>query len=248
MSKRRLCILGGCGGIGRGVVTAAIAEGYDVAVMDLRPALERHAVPASVQAIEIDGADEASVASAFGRIEAGWGALDGFVNAAGFLVKRRNLIDTPADEFDVTIRGNVRTAFLASGPAIRLLEKGSSPSFVNIVSGLGAFIRPQYGAYAASKAAMIAMTKSLALEHAPAIRVNAVGPGAVDTAFLRGGTGRSGENEAPSMDIDAYGAMIPMKRIAVVEDVVGPIMFLLGPQSAYMTGQTLWVNGGAYMP
>ncbi len=248
MSKRRLCILGGCGGIGRSLVAASLAAGDDIVVLDLKSALDRHPVPAGVRSIEIDGSDEASVDSAFDKVAARWGALDGFVNAAGFLIQRCNLIDTPVDEFDTTIRGNIRTAFLASGPAVRLLEKGDAPSFVNVTSGLGAFVRPQYGAYAASKAAMIAMTKSLALEHAPRIRVNAVGPGAVDTAFLRGGTGRSSENEAASMDIDAYAAMIPMKRIAVAEDIVGPVMFLLGPQSAYMTGQTLWVNGGAYMP
>ena len=80
------------------------------------------------------------------------------------------------------------------------------------------------------------------------MRVNAVGPGAVDTAFLRGGTGRSDETGTPSLDIDAYSAMIPLKRIAVPDDMVGPVLFLLGDDSRYMTGQTLWVNGGAYMP
>jgi len=78
--------------------------------------------------------------------------------------------------------------------------------------------------------------------------VNAVGPGAVDTAFLRGGTGRSDEDGATNLDIAGYSAMMPLKRIAVPDDVVGPVMFLLGPDSAYMTGQVLWVNGGAYMP
>lgn len=248
MTRRRLCILGGCGGIGRSLVTAAMTADYDVAVMDLESALVRHTPPAAVLAIEIDGADETSVDRAFKALSAQWGALDGFVNSAGFLISRRNLTDTPIDEFDATTRGNIRTAFLAAKAAMPFLEKGEDPSFVNIASGLGALIRPQYGPYAASKAAMIALTKTLALEHAPKIRVNAVGPGAVDTAFLRGGTGRSGENEAPSMDIDAYATMIPMKRIATVEDIVGPVMFLLGTQSAYMTGQTLWVNGGAYMP
>jgi NAD(P)-dependent dehydrogenase (short-subunit alcohol dehydrogenase family) len=129
-----------------------------------------------------------------------------------------------------------------------LLQRGNAPSLVNIASGLGSFVRPQYGPYSASKAGMIALTKTLALEHAPAGRANAVGPGAVDTAFLRGGTGRSEERNAASIDIAAYSAMIPLRRIALPDDIVGPVMFLLGAQSAYMTGQTLWVNGGAYMP
>jgi NAD(P)-dependent dehydrogenase (short-subunit alcohol dehydrogenase family) len=119
---------------------------------------------------------------------------------------------------------------------------------VLMVSGLASHTRPGYGPYAACKAAMVSMTKTLALEAAPAIRVNAVGPGAVDTAFLRGGTGRSDEDQAPRLDVDAYAAMIPLKRIAVAGDVVGPTLFLLGPDSAYMTGQVLWVNGGAFMP
>ena len=119
---------------------------------------------------------------------------------------------------------------------------------VNVVSGLGAFVRPGYGLYGAAKAAMIHLTKTLALEAAPAVRVNAVGPAAVDTAFLRGGTGRSDEAGESSLDMDAYVRMTPLERMAVAEDVVGPIMFLLGSDSAFMTGQTLWVNGGGYMP
>ena len=129
-----------------------------------------------------------------------------------------------------------------------LLEKGSAASLVNIASGLGAYIRPQFGPYAASKAGMIALTKTFALEHAPRVRANAVAPGPVDTAFLRGGTGRSSEDGAPTIDVAAFNATIPLRRIALPEDVVGPVMFLLGSDSGYMTGQTLWVNGGAYMP
>jgi len=248
VSKRRLCILGGCGGIGRSLVAGALARGYDVTVMDLKAALERHPPPPSTFAVEIDGADEASVARAFATVSSRSGALDGFVNAAGFLIEKHALAETSAHEFDVMIAGNLRTTFLACKAAMTLLEKGDAPSLVNIASGLGAFVRPHYGPYAASKAAMIALTKTLALEHAPRVRVNAVGPGAVDTAFLRGGTGRSDENGAPSLDIDAYSTMIPLKRIALPDDIVGPVMFLLGDDSRYMTGQTLWVNGGAYMP
>ena len=248
MSKRRLCILGGCGGIGRSLVAGALGAGHDVAVMDLSAAIARHPPPSGTLVIEVDGADEASVSRAFGTITARWAALDGFVNAAGFLIEKHALAETSAHEFDVMIEGNLRTTFLACKAAMALLEKGNEPSLVNIASGLGAFVRPHYGPYSAAKAAMIALTKTLALEHAPRIRVNAVGPGAVDTAFLRGGTGRSDEAGAPSLDIDAYSAMIPLRRIAVPEDIVGPVLFLLGADSRYMTGQTLWVNGGAYMP
>jgi NAD(P)-dependent dehydrogenase (short-subunit alcohol dehydrogenase family) len=248
MSARRICIVGGCGGIGRSVVKACLDEGDQVAVMDLQSSLDRHPPPAGTLAIAVDGSDEASVTAAFNIIKERWGALDGLINAAGFLIAMRPLAQTQAAEFDTTITGNLRTTFLVCKAAMALLERGDAPSLINIASGLGSFIRPHYGPYAASKAGMIALTKTLALEHAPTVRANAVGPGAVDTAFLRGGTGRSEERNASTLDIEAYSAMIPLRRIAVAEDIVGPVMFLLGAQSGYMTGQTLWVNGGAYMP
>jgi NAD(P)-dependent dehydrogenase (short-subunit alcohol dehydrogenase family) len=248
MTRRRICVLGGCGGIGRSLVTALLANGDDVAVLDLASAIDRHPPPSPVMTIAIDGADEASGAQAFGQIATRWGALDGFVNSAGFLIEKRKLADTPASDFDITIAGNLRMTFLACKAAMALLEKGNAPSLVNIASGLAALVRPDYGPYSATKAAMIALTKTLALEHAPRVRANAIGPGLVDTAFLRGGTGRSDEGKPINVDVSIYNAMIPMGRIAVPEDLVGPVMFLLGKDSAYMTGQTLWVNGGGYMP
>jgi NAD(P)-dependent dehydrogenase (short-subunit alcohol dehydrogenase family) len=140
-----------------------------------------------------------------------------------------------------------RRSWPATRP-FRCLTAGQGASLVNVSSGLAQFVRPNYGPYAAAKAAIIALTKTLAHEHAPRVRCNVVSPGAVDTAFLRGGTGRSDEDGVPTIDMAAYAAAIPLKRMAVPQDVVGPILFLLGPASSYMTGQSLWVNGGAYMP
>ena len=237
----------GCG-IGRNLVARGLSAGYDVAVMDLEAALARHVPPPGTIAIYVDGSDETSVDRAFEALRRHWSALDGFVNAAGFMIARQPLSETSTDEFDITTKGNLRTTFMVCKAAIKLLENGEAASLVNIASGLGAYIRPQFGPYAASKAGMIALTKTFALEHAPRVRANAVAPGPVDTAFLRGGTGRSNEDGAVTIDAATYAAMNPMGRIAVPEDIVGPVMFLLGPDSAYMTGQTLWVNGGAYMP
>ena len=72
-------------------------------------------------------------------------------------------------------------------------------------------------------------------------------PGAVDTAFLRGGTGRSHEDAPARFNPQSYGQFVPLGRIAQPQDVVGPILFLLNPAAAYMTGQTLYVNGGTFM-
>jgi NAD(P)-dependent dehydrogenase (short-subunit alcohol dehydrogenase family) len=140
-------------------------------------------LPPDTLAIDIDGSDEASVDQAFEAVGEHWGALDGFVNAAGFMIERHPRSETSLDEFDITKKGNLRATFLACRAAI------------------GAYIRPQFGPYAASKADMIAVTKTFALEHAPRVRANAVAPGPVDTAFLRGGTGRSNEDGASTIDI-----------------------------------------------
>ncbi len=244
----KVAVLGGCGGIGRSLVAALLAQGDEVAVLDLQVSLDRHPPPTGVLALVVEGSDAASVEAAFGAIRSTWGSLDGFVNLAGFMIGLRPLRDVPVADFDNVLEGNVRTTFLACTAAMPLLEAGKDASLVNIASGLAQFVRPGYGPYAASKAAMIALTKTLAHEHAPKVRCNVVAPGAVDTAFLRGGTGRSDETARSTLDVAAYSAMIPLKRIAVTEDIVGPILFLLGPASRYMTGQCLWVNGGAYMP
>ena len=244
----RVAVLGGCGGIGRSLVAALLAQGDNVAVLDLPASLERHPPPDGVAAIPVDASDAASVTDAFAAVEAMWGALDGFVNLAGFMLGMKPLRDVTPDAFDTTVDGNLRSTFLACTAAVKLLDKGEAASLVNVSSGLAQFVRPHYGPYAAAKAGMIALTKTLAHEHAPKVRCNVVAPGAVDTAFLRGGTGRSGEDGQTTIDIAAYSAMLPLKRIADADDIVGPILFLLGSGSRYMTGQSLWVNGGAYMP
>jgi NAD(P)-dependent dehydrogenase (short-subunit alcohol dehydrogenase family) len=245
LGLRRLAILGGAGGIGRALVARAVTEGWQVHVLDLPASLDRHGTPDGVAAIPLDGKDEASVAAAFAQLPE---ALEGFVNLAGFVAAMKPLADIEPEFWDEVIAGNLRTAYLTARAALPLLARGAQPAMVQMVSGLAAFTRPHYGPYAASKAAIVSLTKTLAIEAAPAIRVNAVGPGAVDTAFLRGGTGRSDEAAPLRLDVAAYSATIPLRRIGVTEDVVGPVMFLLGPGSAYMTGQVLWVNGGAYMP
>jgi NAD(P)-dependent dehydrogenase (short-subunit alcohol dehydrogenase family) len=244
MKGRRLAVLGGAGGIGRALVARALADGWHVTVLDLPASLARHPPPPGVPAVPLDGSDAAQVARAFG----GLGPLEGFVNLAGFASPGAPLAETATETWDEVVAGNLRTAFLTARAALPLLRAGDRGAMVQMVSGLAAFARPGFGPYAACKAAMVSLTKTLALEAAPAVRVNAVGPAALDTAFLRGGTGRSNEDEPVRLDIAAYTQSIPLRRFGTAEDVAGPTLFLLGPDSAWMTGQVLWVNGGAYMP
>jgi len=243
--KRKIVALGGAGGIGRALVARLLAGGDEVCVIDLPASLERHQPPCD--AIPVDLQDEASVLEAAASLKALWGGMDCFVNLAGYNSLTLPVAETDTSYFDDVLSGNLRGTFLAAKAFLPLLD-GPAPAVVNVTSGLGSFIRPNFGSYAAAKAGVIALTKTLALEWAPRVRVNAVGPGAVDTAFLRGGTGRSDERANEALDFGPYIAAIPLKRLAEPADVVGPILFLLGPDAAYMTGQVLWINGGAYMP
>lgn len=240
MSARRIALLGGAGGIGRVLAEELTAQGAEVITLDLPGSLDRHGI---TDGIAIDVTDDSSVAAAFGQIG---GTIDGFVNLAGYNTALTPLAEMETAYFDDILNANLRGAFLAARAAAPLLAEGGS--MVNIASGLASHVRPGYGAYSASKAAVIAMTKTLALELAPRLRVNAVAPGLVDTAFLRGGTGRSEESGDSIVNLDAYKAMTPLNRVAVPQDVTGPVRFLLGPDSGFMTGQVLWVNGGGYMP
>ncbi|MCO6384848.1 SDR family NAD(P)-dependent oxidoreductase [Oceanicola sp. 502str15] len=245
MSARRIALLGGAGGIGRVLAAELLAAGDEVLTLDLLASLERHGISGGV---EIDVTDEASVDRAFSKLGT---ALDGFVNLAGYNTELTPLGEMDPGYFDEIISANLRGAFLAARAAAPLLaraEGGELGSMIMITSGLASHVRPGYGAYSASKAAVIAMTKTLALELAPKVRVNAVAPGLVDTAFLRGGTGRSAEDAESIVNLDSYKAITPLDRIAQPADITGPIRFLLGPDSSFMSGQVLWVNGGGYMP
>lgn len=237
-----LAILGASGGIGRALTTRAVREGWTVTALDLAASLNAHPAPEGVTSVAMDLREPASVAGAF----AGLGPLGGFVNLAGFVSPLRSLGDTSLETFDEVITGNLRGAFLAAQAALPRLREGGG-AMVNVASGLGAHARPGFGPYAAAKAGMISLTKTLALEAAPDVRVNAVGPSALDTAFLRGGEGRPERDPFP-IDLDALARATPLGRIAEPDDVVGPILFLLGQDARFMTGQVLWVNGGGYMP
>lgn len=244
----RLAVLGGCGGIGRALVAEALARGLRVAVLDLPASLQAHPAPAGVDSYPVDATSADSIGECCAALEKAWGAVDGFVNLCGFMHNHQPVCDLDQPDWTEAVNGNLSSVYLAARHFMPLLAKGEGGSVVHTASGLASHTRPGYGAYAAAKAGVISLSKTLALEHAPGVRVNTVAPAAVDTAFLRGGTGRSSEDEAPHVDIDAYTRMTPLQRMAQPADIVGPVLFLLSEESRYMTGQVLWVNGGNFMP
>ena len=251
---RRIAVVGGCGGIGRAYVEGLLAAECRVAVLDRASAFEAAPSADGVEVFAADARDENAMSAAFARLEAIWGGLDVLAHVAGINPRYATIESITDDEFELVMRVNLHTAVLASRLALPLLRKSEAAAMVFVSSGLGVNPEPGFGAYAMSKAGMIALVKTLAKENAPAIRVNAVAPGVVDTAFLSGGTGGGGKQGQRGM-FDEMGtqrdrilASIPMRRMAIAQDVAGPMLFLSGDASRYMTGQTLYINGGRLMP
>ncbi len=241
-------MVGGAGGIGRALVARLLKEGANVTVIDLPASLERHPPPDAAAAIPVDLMQPDTIVAAAAMLAASFAVLHGCVNLSGFSLGVKPLLDTTDEAFTTTLDGNLTGVLRWARAVVPLLSASGQGALVHVASGLAQYIRPGYGPYAAAKAGLIAITKTLAIECAPALRVNAVAPGAIETAFLHGGTGRSNEQGPGTMDRDAYTTLLSLGRFGAPDDVVGPIVFLLGPDSAYMTGQVLWVNAGGYMP
>ena len=187
---KKILIIGGCGGIGQAVVKAALEGQLKVAVFDLKNSIEISPLPEGVEVFEIDATSEKDLKNAFSKLNEKWKGIDFLVNLAGFIAEFLPVEKMSEAAWNETLDGNLKSLFLGCKTAIPYLKKGGA--IVNMSSGLALIGRPNYAPYSAAKAAAISLTKTLAVELAPEIRVNAIAPGAVQTAFLSGGLGRGG--------------------------------------------------------
>lgn len=248
----KVVIAGGCGGIGSALVQACVENDLQVAVLDLPQSLDRHPPRNVALTIGINGMEEGSVAVAFDKIQGRWGEIDHLCFLIGFtLVPPLPLEEVSETQWQNIMDGNLRSAFLVTRAAVPLLRKRGG-SIVTVSSGLGFSVLKGFGPYGAAKAGLVALTKSLATENAPLIRANAVAPSAILTGFMGGGTGRGGDDPRTwdwfAEKTPAYLPLIPLGRLAVPDDVVGPVLFLMSDAARFMTGQTLHVNGGRVTP
>jgi len=248
-----LVVVGGSGGIGRALIEAGLECDLRVANLDLAESIAQRPPPQGTRNFAFDAADEDLVLRAFAKLDSEFGEINAMVHLTGFADDPAPIEDTQVERWDEMLAVNLRSAFLCAKAALPLLRKAGGGSIVNTASGLATMVERGLAAYSASKAGIIALTKVLAKENAPLVRANAVAPGPVDTPFLSGGTGRGGTEGATTW-FDKMGAKaaieqsIPFGRIGEPDDVVGPILFLAGDASRYMTGQVLYINGGRLMP
>lgn len=246
----RLLVIGGCGGMGRALVKAATACEIDVTVMDLERSIASSGPMPGVETIACDVSSEAQVLQAFQQVQARWGRIDGLVNLAGYTGERVAVENMTTQEWDDIVNTDLRGMFLvcrASAPLLRAsAAAGGVPSAILVSSTFGVRVpHVGYGPYAASKAGVINLIRALATEWAPAIRVNGIAPGVIETPFLQGGTGR--KTKETGIDLQRFLAGVPLQRLGQADEIANTALFLLGPAASYITGQTLHVNGGSFM-
>jgi NAD(P)-dependent dehydrogenase (short-subunit alcohol dehydrogenase family) len=231
-------ITGAAGGIGRATVRAFAAAGWQVAGTDL--ATEH--VEGTQWYFSTDLADAGAAERIAAAVRQQTGRLDALVNNAAVQVLQP-AVQAKAADWDSTMAVNARAPLLLSTACFPLLAT-SRGSIVNVSSVHAVATAVQMATYAASKGALVALTRALAVEFAPAgVRVNAVLPGAIDTPMLRASVQRlRAGGEDP---VAAIAFRTPLRRIGRPEDIAEAVLFLAdGTRSAFITGQTLIVDGG----
>jgi meso-butanediol dehydrogenase/(S,S)-butanediol dehydrogenase/diacetyl reductase len=235
LSGKRTLITGGASGIGKATVQRFLEEGANVTVIDQNPeALEllKREMPGLSVVIQGDVSEIEAVESAFEQIKAQWGGIDILINNAGISTRHAFLEITP-QEWQQMMDVNLTGAFFVAQAAARLMERGV---IANMGSTNGLLGYPYYADYNASKAGLIELTRSMALELAPLVRVVAVCPGYVLTPMQEA-------EYTPEMLVE-INSKIPLGRHAKPKEVAALFAFLCSEEAAYITGQAFVIDGG----
>jgi 2-deoxy-D-gluconate 3-dehydrogenase len=242
-ARKRALVTGASGALGAHFARTLARVGMDVALAARRldavksTIEEIKAVGGEALAIELDVTDSASVMQAMNIISSELGELDVLVNNAG-IAATRPLLEQTEDDWKRVLEVNLTGAWrVAQAAAKRMAASGNGGSIIHIASILGLRVAAQVPAYAASKAALVHLTRAMALELARyRIRVNAIAPGYIRTDINR-------EFFATKAG-DALVHRIPQRRLGEPEDLDGPLLLLASESSRYMTGVVIPVDGG----
>lgn len=237
-------VTGASRGIGRAIALALARAGARV-VGTATSAAGAAAISAEFAALGfkgrgavLDAGDRASIEALVADLEAGEGLPTILVNNAA-ITRDMLLVRMKSDDWDQVIATNLTAVFRISKACLRRMLKERRGRIINVTSIVGVTGNPGQTNYSAAKAGLLGFTKSLAREVASrGITVNAVAPGFVDTDMTRA---------LSAAQRSTLQAQIPLGRLGAPEDIAAAVLFLASPQAAYITGETLHVNGGMYM-
>ena len=237
-------VTGGGSGIGRATAQAFAAEGATVVVAgrdEQRLASAVKEIGGGASAVTVDVTDSADVARMVETVVARHGGLDVAFNNAGILGSPAPAADLGEDDFGAVLGTNVTGTWLCLKHEVAHMRAHGGGAIVNMASNIGAHGRlPNMAAYAASKAAVSALTRTAARDHiADGVRINAVSPGATDTDMSR----RPGETDADRAE--RLKGAIPLGRVGATAEVAAAVLWLASDEAAFTVGHDLVVDGGA---
>jgi 3-oxoacyl-[acyl-carrier protein] reductase len=238
-------VTGAASGIGRAIAVSLARAGASVAVNHLDSADEANTLvgeltSTGVRAIEVDAdvTKVEQVAYMVSEVEDALGEIDVLINNAGVILEKPFLDTTEAD-WDHVVGTDLKAVFICCKAVLPSMQRRKTGVVINVASELGVVGRELYAPYCAAKAGVIGLTRSLAREFAPHIRVNAIAPGPVNTPML--------SLEHMSSEVLAREQAIPARRVGEPEEIAGTAVFLASGLASFYYGQVLSPNGGAWI-
>jgi len=244
LTSKCALVTGGGRGIGREIAMTLAKAGCSVAISDIdiataqTTAQEIAALGVKSMALKANVADAAEVEAMFKDFMESMGTLDILVNNAG-ITRDGLLVRMKEEDWDLVLQVNLKSAFLCSKEAAKLMMKARTGKIINIASVVGLMGNFGQANYSASKAGLIGLTKTVAKELAArSVTVNAIAPGFIKTAMT---------DKLSDADKQKLAVNIPMQKLGSANDVANAVLFLASSLADYITGQVLTVDGGLVM-
>lgn len=243
---RVVLVTGAATGIGWAIAQAFAQAGACVAINHLGQAEEAAAVVRCIEsvggracAVDADVTQASQIAAMVAEVQQAIGPIDVLVNNAG-VIQEKPFLDITEPNWDRMLAVDLKSVFLVSRAVLPGMLAQGRGVVINIASDLGILGRENFAAYCAAKAGVIGLTRAMAREFAPVVRVNAIAPGPINTAMV--------SLSAMSPEAMAKELEIPQRRIAEPDEIAATALFLASDLSRFYCGQVLGPNGGSVMP